>query len=233
MQPVSPRGGARIPDLYVSLIFLLEYFWYFRSSHNHEDGQHRTGFKQFLYLYSIYVPQESQTPWPSWLWSSGAAPCWCLTSPAWSLEQCILSATSSRPSSFLELRSMNWSAVLFGHWFLFFQDVALIAAICGFLSSCVLLSHIFPTFLIMSLPRPTNTNVTSLPSSPNSSDNPPGYDTLMASQLPGYDDSIVQKTNLPVQVVLFRGMVNNMKYLSYRFHGVIERRKRMIVLPSR
>merc|ERR550519_883044 len=82
------------------------------------------------------------------------------------------------------------------------KDVALIAAICGFLSSCVLLSHIFPTFLIMSLPRPTNTNVTSLPSSPNSSDNPPGYDTLMASQLPGYDDSIVQKTNLPVQLCL-------------------------------
>ena len=104
----------------------------------------------------------------------------------------------------------------------FFQDVALIAAICGFLSSCVLLSHIFPTFLIMSLPRPTNTNVTSLPSSPNSSDNPPGYDTLMASQLPGYDDSIVQKTNLPVQVVLFCGMVNNMKY---HIDGVIDIRK--------
>ena len=30
---------------------------------------------------------------------------------------------------------------------------------------------------------------------------PPGYDTLMNSQLPSYDDSIVQKTNLPAQVL--------------------------------
>lgn len=77
-----------------------------------------------------------------------------------------------------------------------FQDVALIAAICGFLSCCVLLSHIFPVFLVMTLPRPTNTAVSSLHASLNASDNPPGYDTLMASQLPGYDDSIVQKTQV-------------------------------------
>lgn len=76
------------------------------------------------------------------------------------------------------------------------QDVALIAAICGFLSCCVLLSHIFPVFLVMTLPRPTNTAVSSLHASLNASDNPPGYDTLMASQLPGYDDSIVQKTQV-------------------------------------
>merc|ERR1719341_2179453 len=72
------------------------------------------------------------------------------------------------------------------------KDVALIAAIC------VLLSHIFPVFLVMTLPRPTNTAVSSLHASLNASDNPPGYDTLMASQLPGYDDSIVQKTQVAV-----------------------------------
>ena len=74
-----------------------------------------------------------------------------------------------------------------------FQDIALIAAICGGLSCCVLLSHIFPVFLVLTLPRPTNTTAGSLHASLNSSDNPPGYDTLMAGQLPGYDDSIVQK----------------------------------------
>jgi len=79
------------------------------------------------------------------------------------------------------------------------KDVALIAAICGFLSCCVLLSHIFPVFLVMTLPRPImNTTATSLLASPNSSDNPPGYETLMAGQLPGYDDSIVQKTQVGV-----------------------------------
>ena len=71
----------------------------------------------------------------------------------------------------------------------------MIAAICGFLSCCVLLSHIFPVFLVMTLPRPINTSLISN-SSNISSDNPPGYDTLMASQLPGYDDSIVQKTQV-------------------------------------
>jgi len=79
------------------------------------------------------------------------------------------------------------------------KDVALIAAICGFLSCCVLLSHIFPVFLVMTLPRPImNTTASSLLASPNSSDNPPGYETLMAGQLPGYDDSIVQKTQVGV-----------------------------------
>ena len=29
---------------------------------------------------------------------------------------------------------------------------------CGFLSCCVLLSHIFPVFLVMTLPRPTSTS---------------------------------------------------------------------------
>ena len=77
-----------------------------------------------------------------------------------------------------------------------FQDIALIAAICGGLSCCVLLSHIFPVFLVLTLPRPTNTTAGSLHASLNSSDNPPGYDTLMASQLPGYDDSIVEKTQV-------------------------------------
>ena len=72
------------------------------------------------------------------------------------------------------------------------QDIALIAAICGFLSCCVLL----PSFLVMTLPRPTNTTASSLHTSLNSSDNPPGYDTVMASQLPGYDDSIVEKTQV-------------------------------------
>merc|ERR1719341_54289 len=78
------------------------------------------------------------------------------------------------------------------------KDVALIAAICGFLSCCVLISHIFPVFLVMTLPRPTNTAVSSL----HASDNPPGYDTLMASQLPGYDDSIVQKTQVLSKVAV-------------------------------
>jgi len=77
------------------------------------------------------------------------------------------------------------------------KDVALIAAICGFLSCCVLLSHIFPVFLVMTLPRPINTSLISN-STNNTSDNPPGYDTLMAGQLPGYDDSIVQKTQVAV-----------------------------------
>merc|ERR1719222_184042 len=84
------------------------------------------------------------------------------------------------------------------------KDVALIAAMCGFLSCCVLLSHIFPVFLVMTLPRPTSmSTMTTASSSPNStsdSDNPPGYDTLMASQLPGYDDSIVQKTQDAVTI---------------------------------
>ena len=70
----------------------------------------------------------------------------------------------------------------------------MIAAICGFLSCCVLLSHIFPVFLVMTLPRPINTSL--LENSTNNPDNPPGYDTLMASQLPGYDDSIVEKTQV-------------------------------------
>ena len=34
----------------------------------------------------------------------------------------------------------------------------MIAAMCGFLSCCVLLSHIFPVFLVMTLPRPTSTS---------------------------------------------------------------------------
>jgi len=78
------------------------------------------------------------------------------------------------------------------------KDIALIAAICGFLSCCVLLSYIFPVFLVMTLPRPTNTTASSLHTSLNSSDNPPGYDTVMASQLPGYDDSIVEKNQVAV-----------------------------------
>jgi len=80
------------------------------------------------------------------------------------------------------------------------KDIALIAAICGGLSCCVLLSHIFPVFLVLTLPRPTNTTASSLHASLNSSDNPPGYDTLMAGQLPGYDDSIVQKTQDAVTI---------------------------------
>jgi len=86
------------------------------------------------------------------------------------------------------------------------EDVVLIAAILGFLSCCVLLSNIFPVFLVMALPCPSslptgsNSSASSSLASANLSDNPPGYDTLMNSQLPSYDDSIVQKTNLPAQV---------------------------------
>ena len=84
----------------------------------------------------------------------------------------------------------------------------MIAAILGFLSCCVLLSNIFPVFLVMALPCPSsslptgsNSSASSSLASANLSDNPPGYDTLMNSQLPSYDDSIVQKTNLPAQVL--------------------------------
>ena len=83
----------------------------------------------------------------------------------------------------------------------------MIAAILGFLSCCVLLSNIFPVFLVMALPCPSslptgsNSSASSSLASANLSDNPPCYDTLMNSQLPSYDDSIVQKTNLPAQVL--------------------------------
>ena len=83
----------------------------------------------------------------------------------------------------------------------------MIAAILGFLSCCVLLSNIFPVFLVMALPCPSslptgsNSSASSSLASANLSDNPPGYDTVMNSQLPSYDDSIVQKTNLPAQVL--------------------------------
>ena len=67
---------------------------------------------------------------------------------------------------------------------------------------------VFPVFLVMALPCPSsslptgsNSSASSSLASANLSDNPPGYDTLMNSQLPSYDDSIVQKTNLPAQVL--------------------------------
>ena len=100
---------------------------------------------------------------------------------------------------------VNKASFVSSRYVLSFQDVALIAAMCGFLSCCVLLSHIFPVFLVMTLPRPTSTStMTTTGASPDStldSDSPPGYDTLMASQLPCYDDSIVQKTQVFSQLL--------------------------------
>ena len=94
----------------------------------------------------------------------------------------------------------------------------MIAAILGFLSCCVLLSNIFPVFLVMALPCPSslptgsNSSASSSLASANLSDNPPGYDTLMNSQLPSYDDSIVQKTNLPAQVL--RNIIDEYLFLT-------------------
>jgi len=74
------------------------------------------------------------------------------------------------------------------------QELGLLAAIAGLLTSAAVLFHLVPTFLAMKgpRPRPAGREGEAPPASPPA-DHPPGYDTLMETTLPGYDDSMVEK----------------------------------------
>ena len=79
------------------------------------------------------------------------------------------------------------------------QELGLLAAIAGLLTSAAVLFHLVPTFLAMAAPRPrpAGREGEAPPASP-SADHPPGYDTLMETTLPGYDDSMVEKPETAV-----------------------------------